>query len=170
MGIDRHRTEVFETAFFQFLRNDVGKAVADRNPSFPVSGVQNGFVSCIRPDPFAEGTEFLPHLPEAPGIVDHSFNFMPGSDHPLGIHDAVDIFLREFRNLVIIKTGKALPEDFPFFDHQGPAEAALHGFHHQVLKHHAVIMDRHPPFRIMVGPHGFKCKSPFTGTHMPSSN
>jgi hypothetical protein len=119
----------------------------------------------MRPEPVAEAAVFFPDPLETPGIIDHRLILPAGTDHTLRIHNAVNVRFGIIGNPVIIKAVKAFPEDLPFFQHQAPRKAALHGFHHQVFEHNPVIMDRNTPLGIMIDSHGFKGKTPVAGTH-----
>lgn len=81
------------------------------------------------------------------------------------IQDALHVGDRVGGDFVIIEAVKAGPKNLPLLEHQAPAEAALHGLHHQMLKHHPVVVYRHAPFGVVVGFHGFKGEAPIAGTH-----
>lgn len=165
MGIYRHRAHVLKAVTLQLPGDLVGQAVADGDFSFFVSYIQDGFAPGMSPQPIAEAAVLLPDFLKAPGVVDYRLDLPAGTNHAVIIQDALHVGFGVSGDFVIIEAVKAGAKNFPLLEHQAPGKAALHGFHHQMLKHHPVIVYRHAPFGIVVGFHGFKGEAPIAGTH-----
>ena len=160
MSIHRHRAHVLEAVGLEPLGDQVGQAVADGDLSLFVADIQDGFAPGMGPRPIAKAAVLPPDFLEAPGVVDHRFDLPAGADHAVNVQDALHVIFGVGGDFVIIKAVKACAEDLSLLEHQAPRKAALHGLHHQMLKHHPVVVHRHAPFGVVVGFHGFKGEAP----------
>ncbi len=128
--------------------------------------IQYRFAIRTHPDIHAKTAELLPDFLIAPGIFYYSTYLSRGADYAFPIQYSLCITVIIGSNLVKTKIVEALEEDFPFFQNDIPAEAALHALQGQWLEHLTVIVHRDTPFRIMIYFVGLVYVGPSAVTHL----
>lgn len=119
MGVDGDRTQIFESAFFQFLTDLVGQLVSG-HMALLVAFVDQSFSAAVVPDKTVEGAVVLDDFQKSGGVGDDSLDFPDRFYHAGGVHDLLDFLIVIGNDFVVIKIVKALPEYFTFFQHHGP--------------------------------------------------
>ena len=150
MGIDRDRTHIFQSTFFQVGADPVRQAISGGDATFLVTHVEICLPFGEIPDLLAERAELCPYPLKALGVVSGCFNFSPGTDHPIRTHNVFIIRLAVAGHSVKIESIEATSENLPLLDHHIPIQDTLHDLHHQELKLLSVIINRHAPFLIVV--------------------
>ena len=165
MGVDRNCADILEAAFLQILTDLVGQTVTDRDRPCIMPLIEDCFTAGIRPDVVTETAILLPHFLITPCIIDYRMHFAGRADHAFRLQDTLHVCFVVSSDFVKIKIVKALPEDFPLFQHQIPGKAALQAFQRQMFEHMTVIMYRNSPFRIMINAVGLVHTGPGTVSH-----
>jgi len=105
------------------------------------------------PAGFRQRKPRVPQCQDTPRIIDGGFNFATMPDDIGVLHQLVYAPDIESGNPLWVKCRKRLPVTFAFAQYRHPAEPCLGTFQGQQLKQSGFVIDRPPPFLVVVGNH-----------------